>query len=61
MLGGVAAGLSEYFDIDTTILRVLFAIGFFSPFPTILTYIILWIVMPTKESLQYTDAEIVTS
>ncbi len=52
MLGGVAAGLAEYLDIDVTIVRVLFAIGFFSPFPVVISYLILWIVMPSKERLQ---------
>ncbi|MCR9063847.1 MAG: PspC domain-containing protein [Cytophagales bacterium] len=52
MLGGVAAGLAEYLDIDVTIVRVLFAIGFFSPFPVVITYLILWIVMPSKERLE---------
>lgn len=48
MLGGVAAGLSEYFDIDSTIIRLLFVIGFFSPVPTVLIYIVLWIILPVK-------------
>ncbi|MGR3812224.1 PspC domain-containing protein [Jiulongibacter sp. NS-SX5] len=52
MLGGVAAGLAEYLDIDVTIVRVLFALGFFTPFPVIITYIILWIVMPKQEHYQ---------
>ena len=52
MLGGVAAGLAEYLDIDVTIVRVLFAIGFFSPFPVVISYLILWIVMPSKERIQ---------
>ncbi len=52
MLGGVAAGLGEYFDIDPTLFRILFAVGFFTPFPVFLTYIILWIVMPKKERLE---------
>ncbi len=52
MLGGVAAGLAEYLDIDVTIVRVLFAIGFFSPFPVVISYLILWIVMPSKERLE---------
>ena len=54
MLGGVAAGLAEYFDIDITLVRVLFALGFFTPFPVIITYIILWIVMPKQEQYQLT-------
>ena len=51
MVGGVAAGLAEYLDIDVTIVRVLLAIGFFSPIPVVIIYIIMWIVMPAEENL----------
>ncbi|MCF0051279.1 PspC domain-containing protein [Dyadobacter chenwenxiniae] len=48
VLGGVAAGIADYLDIDVTIVRVLFVLGVFIPvtFPIILFYIVLWIVMP---------------
>jgi phage shock protein C len=50
MIGGVAAGLAEYFNLDVTLVRVLFVVAFFAPIPSIIPYIVLWIVMPTKES-----------
>ena len=48
MIGGVASGLADYFEIDVTIVRVLFVLAEFIPvtFPVILFYIILWMVMP---------------
>jgi phage shock protein PspC (stress-responsive transcriptional regulator) len=48
MIGGVAAGLAEYFNIDPTLVRLLFVfLGIFTVgFPTILLYIILWVIMP---------------
>lgn len=46
MLGGVAAGLAEYFEIDVTIIRVILAIGIFAPFPVVIPYLVMWIVMP---------------
>jgi phage shock protein PspC (stress-responsive transcriptional regulator) len=48
MIGGVAAGLAEYFNIDPTIVRLLFVfLGIFTVgVPMILLYIILWVVMP---------------
>ncbi|WP_229201251.1 PspC domain-containing protein [Arcticibacterium luteifluviistationis] len=52
MLGGVAAGLAHYIDLDPTIVRVLLAIGFFSPVPVVLIYIVLWIVMPAEETFK---------
>ena len=48
MIGGVAAGLADYFDIDTTIVRVLFVISIFIGGGGIIAYIILWIVVPEK-------------
>lgn len=46
MLGGVCLGLSEYFDIDVTLVRILFAAAFFSPVPIVISYFIMWIIMP---------------
>ncbi len=51
MLGGVAAGFAEYFNIDVTLVRVLFVVAIFAPIPAIIPYIVLWAVMPTKESV----------
>ncbi len=48
VVGGVAAGLADYFAIDVAIVRVIFVLGFFTPIPSIIAYIILWIVLPSK-------------
>ncbi|MFP4111715.1 MAG: PspC domain-containing protein [Candidatus Woesearchaeota archaeon] len=47
VIAGVCGGLGEYFDIDPTIIRLLFVLAFFfgSGF---LAYIIMWIVMPEE-------------
>ena len=45
-IAGVAAGLAEYFDIDPTIVRILFVVVFFAGGASLLAYIIMWIVMP---------------
>lgn len=48
-IAGVAAGLAAYFNIDRTLVRVLFVIGLFLPhFPAGIIYIILWIAMPER-------------
>ena len=47
-IAGVCAGFARYFDVDVTVVRVLwilFAI-FPVPFTSILAYFIAWIVMP---------------
>jgi len=43
MLGGIAGGLAEYFDIDSTLIRVLFILTVFLGGGGIIAYIILWI------------------
>jgi len=48
MLGGVAGGLADYFDIDSTLVRVLFIVVVFLGGGGIIAYIILWIVVPQK-------------
>jgi phage shock protein C len=47
MLGGVAGGLAEYFNIDPTIVRLLFVLlALPGGAPGILTYLVLWIIVP---------------
>ncbi len=52
VIGGVAAGLADYFDVDVVLIRVLFVLAIFIPVPThmVLLYIILWIVMPKQSA-----------
>ncbi len=49
MVGGVCAGIADYFDIDPTLVRlfwvVFVAIGFGAGF---LAYLVLWIIVPRK-------------
>ena len=46
IIGGVCSGISNYFNIDPIILRVIFAIAFFVYGSGFLLYLILWIAMP---------------
>jgi len=46
MIAGVAGGLAEYFDIDPVLTRAGFVILTLSGGLGILTYIVLWIIMP---------------
>ena len=48
-LGGVCAGLADYFGIDRTLVRVLFVVGIFLPhFPAVIIYVIMWIALPER-------------
>lgn len=49
MIAGVCSGISNYFDIDPVLVRVLFVVGSLSAYPFILAYLILWIVTPYEE------------
>ncbi len=51
MLGGVLAGLADYFEIDVTLLRVLFAfLSIFSGFvPGVLAYLVCWGIIPSQK------------
>ncbi len=48
MIGGVAGGLAEYFDIDPTLVRIIFVVTLFIGGGGFLAYIILWIVVPEE-------------
>lgn len=48
---GVAAGLAKYFDIDVTLVRLLFVLFTLMGGPGILAYIILAIIMPEEGSV----------
>lgn len=45
-IAGVCGGLAEYFDIDPTIIRVVWLLAIFLGGTGILAYVILWIVLP---------------
>ena len=47
-IAGVCAGLGDYFDIDPTIVRILFVVIFFAGGASLLAYLIMWIVMPQE-------------
>ncbi|MFZ2151286.1 MAG: PspC domain-containing protein [Candidatus Absconditicoccaceae bacterium] len=49
VIGGVCAGLGEYFHIDPVLIRAIFVIfGLMGGF-AVLLYIVLWIIIPAKK------------
>ncbi|MES0359410.1 MAG: PspC domain-containing protein [Anaerolineales bacterium] len=60
MLGGICGGLGEYFDIDPTLVRVLFIFGAFLGFPgaLVLIYLVMLILVP-QETLPIVAVEAV--
>lgn len=53
ILAGVCGGIAEYFDVDPTLIRVLYAVLtlFSAAFPGLLLYIILIILMPNYNQI----------
>ena len=53
ILAGVCGGLAEYFDVDLTLIRVIYAaLSLFTVgFPGVLLYIILMILMPNYNQI----------
>ena len=48
VLGGVAAGLARYFDIDVTWVRIIFILAAIFGMSGLFIYIILWIAVPEQ-------------
>jgi phage shock protein C len=59
MLAGVCGGIGEYFDIDPTVIRILFVLFALVIGGGILLYIILLIIMPLKPDSSIGEVEIV--
>ena len=48
MLGGVCAGVAHYFDMDPTIVRVIWGVLAFGYGAGIVAYFILWMIAPVS-------------
>ncbi len=49
MVGGVAAGIAHYVDLDPTLVRLLWVVAVLLPGPgflVVLAYLVLWVVLP---------------
>ncbi len=55
-IAGVCGGLGEYFNVDPTIIRVIFFILLLPGWlPGFLPYVILWIVIPVQPGINKKD------
>ncbi|MCK5058569.1 MAG: PspC domain-containing protein [Candidatus Aminicenantes bacterium] len=52
MLAGVCGGLAEYFEMDPTVIRIVYVVVSIISvaFPGILVYLILWFIMPLEDN-----------
>ncbi|MFS8937520.1 PspC domain-containing protein [Corynebacterium sp. c25Ua_89] len=45
-IGGVCGGIAQTYNLDPTLVRVLFVVATLAGFSGVLAYLILWVVMP---------------
>lgn len=48
MMGGVAGGLAEYFEVDPVIIRAVFIVSTIAWGISLLAYLVLWIIVPVN-------------
>jgi phage shock protein C len=60
-IGGVCAGLADYFDLDPTIVRIVWLLAVLLGGTGILAYLILWIVLPLAPSSMQVTAPTTTA
>ena len=58
-IAGICGGLSEYFNVDPVLVRVIFVILFLLSGVGLMAYIILWLVLPVREKEEGT-VEVIT-
>lgn len=55
MIGGVLGGIADYFDVDPTIVRILYVVLSIASvgFPGIIAYLIMWAIIPEEQPSQF--------
>jgi phage shock protein C len=52
-IAGVCAGIADYFDLDPTIVRVIWLLATMIPGPNIIAYLVLWLALPEGQTRTY--------
>ncbi len=50
-IAGISVGLADYFNLDVTLIRIIFVVLAFTAGPGIIAYIILWIAMEDEKKV----------
>ena len=51
MIAGVCAGLAHYFDLDPTVIRIVYVLlSIFTAFAGVLVYWVRWLIMPKEQA-----------
>ena len=59
MIAGVCGGLAEYLNIDPSIVRLIFVLIILYGGSGLLVYLILWIILPVKSSVDLPPTEVI--
>jgi len=53
MIAGVLAGIGNYFDIDPTIIRIVYVVLSIASigFPGLIAYLIMWAIIPEEKTI----------
>jgi len=53
MIAGVLAGIGDYFDIDPTVVRIVYVVLSIASigFPGLFAYLIMWAIIPEEKSI----------
>ena len=50
MVGGVLAGIADYYGLDATVLRLVYVLAtIFTAFAGVLVYIVAWLIIPLED------------
>ena len=52
MIAGICGGLSEYFNVDSSLVRLIFILISFTGGSGLLIYIVLWVIIPRNSSFE---------
>lgn len=54
-IAGIFGGIAEYYNWNANVLRIIFIILSLTPFPGIIVYLVLWIIMPNEQDRKKDD------
>lgn len=52
VIGGVCAGIADYFELDPVLIRAIYILAMFitGVIPLLIAYLVLWIIIPIKKN-----------
>ncbi|MBP6231533.1 MAG: PspC domain-containing protein [Paludibacteraceae bacterium] len=49
VIGGVCAGMAEFFDLDVSLIRIIWALAVLAFGTGVLAYLIAWLIIPAEQ------------